>query len=177
MFNNYSNFNENSEWDDDNKYETNKYNNQFKINALKNTMKYDIDYINNLFENYYNTDKLTNQTALEAIQSYQDDNHNDLYRDMPALIPIDEFFDNNIINNQIIIHIPDNFENNLNNLNNQNIELNNLTIENNDIIFNNPILEAQNNANDEDELNQEYIDIDINEVEPYHNNNESCSIM
>ena len=125
-----------------------------KSNKYK--MQYDRDYINTLFENYYNTNKIT---ALDAIQLYDDDED---YSEMPKLIPIQEYIDSccreyvndtNILNNEIIIQIPDNTEK---------------------LIENTEISKITNNV---DEIDEEYVHINISDVEPYTNNNESCMIM
>jgi hypothetical protein len=128
-----------------------------KFNNYK--MKYDCDYINSLFENYYNTNDVS---ALDTIQMYTEDED---YSEMPKLIPIQDYIDNcckeyitdtNVLSNEIIIQIPENTEKQ---------------------IENTQTSEITDNINKVDEIDEEYVDINISDVEPYTNNNESCMIM
>jgi hypothetical protein len=84
---------------------------------------------------------------------------------MPKLIPIQDYIDNcckeyitdtNVLSNEIIIQIPENTEKQ---------------------IENTQTSEITDNINKVDEIDEEYVDINISDVEPYTNNNESCMIM
>ena len=143
---------------------------EYIIKSNNYKMKYDRDYINTLFENYHNTNKAT---ALDAIQLYDDDED---YSEMPKLIPIQEYIDSccreylndtNILNNEIIIQIPDNTEKLIDNTEK--------LIDNTEKLIDNT--EISKIANNVDEIDEEYVDININDVEPYTKNNESCMIM
>jgi hypothetical protein len=60
------------------------------------------------------------------------------------------------LSNEIIIQIPENTEKQ---------------------IENTQTSEITDNINKVDEIDEEYVDINISDVEPYTNNNESCMIM
>jgi hypothetical protein len=156
---------DNQDTSEDLKYEIEKEN--------KNKINFDYDYINTLFENYYNANDINKETALDTIQSYNDDN--ELYKDMPKLISIDDYINNccksnkdNIVNNSnLVIDLSTSFTNVVND---------NITLEKeiNKIIATPEITNIQMNENKDEE---EYDDININEIEPFTKNEEACSIM
>ena len=161
-----SNNYENSEFSEDNLYKP-KYNIQSSLNKIQ----YDYDYINTLFENYYNLNNSNKLTILDSVKL--DCDNNDFYSEMPKLIPITELINNNFVNSEIVIEIAYSTEQK-----DDTIEKKiNINDEIQDILKPEPINEILNNAPEIDLLHEEYVDIDINDVEPYSKNNESCSMM
>jgi hypothetical protein len=78
------------------------------------------------------------------------------------------------LNNEIIIQIPDNTEKLIDNTEKL-IDNTEKLIDNTEKLIDNT--EISKIANNVDEIDEEYVDININDVEPYTKNNESCMIM
>lgn len=173
----YSSY-DNSEPSNDDEYDSN------TNKILETQIKYDHDYINALFENYYNSniidtsnEQINNLSALNSIQFYndsvnKDEDENEEFSNMPQLIPIQDFIDN----------ICKEYENEDNNCATLNKIVNNNTIIEIENINNNSdtIIEQSNeisNISEIDESNEEYVDINIIDVEPYEYKEERCSIM
>ena len=101
---------------------------------------------------------------------------------MPKLIPIQDYMhdccrsyiSNNFVNSEMIIEIPANFENFVNNQ-----KLLEFHKEPEQITQENKIIETNEEINIScaNGIDEEYIDINVNEVEPYHKNEGSCAIM
>jgi hypothetical protein len=164
--------------EDDYKIETVK--NTELIPISKNQTTFDYDYINTLFENYYNGNEHSKETALDT--NKLNNNNEDIYCDMPDLIPIHDYIQdycrsyisNNFVNSEMIIEIPANFENFVNNQ--KLLEFHKTP---DPIMQENKIIETNEeiNISSANELEEEYIDISINEVEPYDKNAGSCTMM
>jgi len=177
VFNKYSSY-ENSELSNEEEYDIN------TNKILENQIKYDHDYINALFENYYNSNIIdTQKEQINKLIVFDTDNNHYIdnvnnnqeedFSNMPQLIPIQDYIDNickeyanednkcdlnnNIVNNDQIIEI-DSINHNLESI----IEESNEISEDNNL---------------DRELNEEYVDINIIDVEPYDHKEERCSIM